>query len=254
MPHLTAFTDLPYSDHHPRCRLDLVRPAEGKPAPLVLMIHGGGWAAGERTQFLPHCVRLAEAGFAAATLGYRLVPDAVWPEIGLDVARGAAFLKAREKEFGIDASRAVTFGSSAGGHLALVLQALGPGWVKAGKVGAQPQIIGVVAQCPAIKLPVIKGPAATQAQLAGNHQPEEYSPHAFDLKLFANVLVIHGDADELIPLDDSKEFVRRLSEHGVAACLEVLPGVQHGFGYQLHNEPARKGLELGIEHLRKCLT
>ena len=104
-------TGLAYGPHE-RQLLDVFRPARDRGAPLVLLVHGGGWSGGCREQYWRTALPLAEAGIASASIGYRLLPDAAWPEMPWDVLRGAEYLVAHAKELGIDASRAVSWGSS----------------------------------------------------------------------------------------------------------------------------------------------
>ncbi|MBN1810126.1 MAG: alpha/beta hydrolase [Planctomycetes bacterium] len=249
---ISAFTDLVYDDHE-RCRLDLFRPSAGDMQPLVLLIHGGGWAAGHRMQYHQLCIRLAEEGFAAAAVGYRLVPDAVWPEIGRDCARAAAHVCRNAAELGVDASRAATWGSSAGGHLALMLQAWGSRWLKEGVVDRLPDIVGTVAQCPAVFV-AEEGPGEHGRRMANGYPPEEVSPHHVPADLFRSVLVVHGDADKTLPLARSADFIARLSDAGIDARLEVLPGAEHGFGYNLLSSHARKCVDFALPYLRRLLA
>ncbi len=253
MSEIKAFTDLHYSDVHERCVLDLFRPVKEN-APLVLLIHGGGWTGGHRFQYQQTCLQLASAGFAAATIGYRLVPDAVWPEIAYDVLRGAAYVCQHAEGFGIDARRAVTWGSSAGGHLALAMQAKTQQWLEAGVVEQAPEIMGTVAQCPVVRVPYCTPPQPHHLRLINDHAKEELSPDQMPPKLFKSVLAVHGDADETIPLEHVSSFMQCLSKEGVDARLEVLPGVGHGYGYNLANEAAQQCLKLAIPYLKRLLA
>ena len=114
MAEILGFTNLRYDTHYERCALDVFSPAADRHSPLVILIHGGGWIGGDRNQYHQSCVELANQGFAAATVGYRLLADANLDEIAYDVLRGMAYLSKHGSELGIDASRAVTLGSSAG--------------------------------------------------------------------------------------------------------------------------------------------
>jgi len=207
---------------------------------------------GHPNQYHQSCIELAKRGYAAATIGYRLLDDAVWPDMPQDVLRGMAYLTSNQDRLGIDASKAVTIGSSAGGHLALVMQAKAAQWVAEGVVPAVPEIVGTVAQCPATSLPDPDG-NKKMAKLLNGHQLSECSPAHMDPKLFKSVLIIHGDADEVIPLKTSQEFVKKLSAAGVDAKLEVLPGAAHAFAYRLNSPHAQKALEMTMPYLEKLL-
>lgn len=248
MPEIVAFTDLAYGAH-PRQRLDLFRPAGDRAAPLVILIHGGGWTGGCREQYIRTCVPLAEAGIAAATVGYRLLPEAAWPEMPYDVLRGAAYLVEHAEELGIDATRAVTWGSSAGGHLALMLQVWRDKWVGEGVVSAAPQIIGTLAQCPVVVFPKPTPDKINRREMMNGHPHEEVSPAHVDPALFKSVLTVQGDADEITPLAGAREFTERLAGAGVDARLEVIPGAGHGYGYDVLSEHSQACLRLAIPYV-----
>ena len=93
-------------------------PADRERAPCVIVVHGGGWDSGDRTQ-IPHFNHwLARRGYAVAAIDYRLAPKFTWPAPRDDVLAAIAFLKNRAASLGIDATRLVLLGRSAGGQIA----------------------------------------------------------------------------------------------------------------------------------------
>lgn len=107
---------------HERQRIDLYLPGEGgEEAPLVLFIHGGGWAFGshERTQAKP--LHFTRGGYAFASAGYRVLPDAPVEEQAADVGAALQALRAEGHAAGFDADRIVLMGHSAGAHLAALV-------------------------------------------------------------------------------------------------------------------------------------
>lgn len=89
------------------------------PAPLVLFVHGGGWKRGSKDNAdgswkAPH---YTQAGYAYASINYRLVPEATIEQQGADIAAALKMLLARADALGIDRSRVVLMGHSAGAHL-----------------------------------------------------------------------------------------------------------------------------------------
>lgn len=89
------------------------------PAPLVIFVHGGGWKRGSKDSAdgswkAPH---YTQAGYAYASINYRLVPAATVEQQGDDVAAALNALLARAETLGIDRSRVVLMGHSAGAHL-----------------------------------------------------------------------------------------------------------------------------------------
>lgn len=99
--------------------LDLWVPASAQPAPLVLFVHGGGWKRGSKetagSRTLPG--HLNAQGYAFASIDYRLVPDATVEQQAADVATALAYLLDKADSLGIDRSRVVLTGHSAGAHL-----------------------------------------------------------------------------------------------------------------------------------------
>src|SRR5437667_4546862 len=110
--------------------MDIVRPrdASGAPHAAVLCIHGGGFRAGARQSYLPLCIKLAQRGYVAATVSYRLAPKSQFPAPVHDVKAAVRWLRANAAKFDIDPERIGVTGGSAGGHLALFLGLSAGGW------------------------------------------------------------------------------------------------------------------------------
>lgn len=112
--------------------LDLYLPApDAKPAPLVLLVHGGGWSSGERTNMAPLAARLAARGYAAATVSYRLSGQARYPAAIDDVKAALDWLRAQAPGFGLDPARVAIAGGSAGGQIAALVGMTRPREVRA---------------------------------------------------------------------------------------------------------------------------
>lgn len=90
-------------------------------APLVIWIHGGAWLGGTYNNTPPGLQSFLDAGYAVASVQYRLSGAAIFPAQIHDVKGATRFLRAHADEYGLDAGRFVSFGSSAGGHLAALL-------------------------------------------------------------------------------------------------------------------------------------
>ncbi|MBI3837911.1 MAG: alpha/beta hydrolase [Planctomycetia bacterium] len=103
-------------------QLNLARPKEHQQLlPAVVCIHGGGFRAGNRDRWNKLCQQLAERGYVAATVTYRLAPKYQFPAAVHDVKAAVRFLRAGASKFGIDPARLGTLGDSAGGTLAQML-------------------------------------------------------------------------------------------------------------------------------------
>lgn len=109
-------------------QMDLYLPAGPAGAPLptrlpaklpaIVLVHGGGWQSGVRANFAPMAIRMAERGFAAATVSYRLAPEARYPAAIHDVKAALRWVRAHAGEYGIDPERIAVGGGSAGGQIA----------------------------------------------------------------------------------------------------------------------------------------
>ncbi|OYW48581.1 MAG: esterase [Novosphingobium sp. 28-62-57] len=99
--------------------LDLWVPKGAKAAPLVLYVHGGGWKRGSKDTAMGNALpgHLVGQGYAFASINYRLVPQATVEQQASDVAQALAFVLGKAADMGIDRSRVVITGHSAGAHL-----------------------------------------------------------------------------------------------------------------------------------------
>ena len=114
--------DLEYSNVGQRVAMDIVRPrAASEKRPAVVLVHGGGFRGGARQSYLPVAIKLAERGYVAATVSYRLAPRHQFPAAVEDVKAAVRYLRANADRFGIDPDRIGAMGGSAGGHLVLFL-------------------------------------------------------------------------------------------------------------------------------------
>ncbi len=91
------------------------------PAPIVLFVHGGGWSGGSRRQFHWHSRQLANLGYIAGSVSYRLSGVAPYPACADDVQAAVRWLKKHAARFNGDPQRVAAVGSSAGGHLVAML-------------------------------------------------------------------------------------------------------------------------------------
>jgi pectinesterase len=116
-----AVTDLTYVRRGAHdLKLDLYLPAGDSraPRPAIVFVHGGGWRAGVRANFGPMAIRMAERGYVAATISYRLSPEALYPAAILDAKAAVRWVRAHAGEYGIDPGRIAIAGGSAGGQIA----------------------------------------------------------------------------------------------------------------------------------------
>jgi arylsulfatase len=222
--------------------LDLYLPEKtpAKPLPVVIWIHGGGWKNGskENTPF----AWLVGEGYAVVSLGYRLSWSARWPA-QLDDARAAIrWLRTNAAKYSLDPARIVVSGGSSGGNLAGVVGTAdaAPGETVSSRVQA---VIDFYGASDVLTMPVnVPGPGKTEADLANSNAAKllggivrdrpEAAKSMSTLHLVTRddppFLIIHGDKDDQVPIEQSRRLHAKLKETGVASELIVLPGAGHG--------------------------
>jgi acetyl esterase/lipase len=92
--------------------------------PGVVLIHGGGWHAGDKGGHDKDCQYLASHGFVAITINYRLVPAAIYPAQVVDAQLAVRWLRANAATYQLDPQRLCAWGDSAGGYLVVELGVL----------------------------------------------------------------------------------------------------------------------------------
>lgn len=107
-----------------RTSLDVHRPAvrdRDKPMPVLIFVHGGGWANGDKAMVGHKPAWAARHGWVLVSVNYRLSPDVMHPEHARDVAAAVAWVKANASTFNGDPQRIAIMGHSAGAHLAAIV-------------------------------------------------------------------------------------------------------------------------------------
>lgn len=120
-------SDIPYAKYGDReLLLDLYLPRmqTDKKLPVLVIIHGGGWLYGSKTDLgesPAQAVTFAEAGFIVASIDYRLSDEAIFPAAVKDCRAAVQWIKDNSESYGIDREKIGVFGISSGGHLALMM-------------------------------------------------------------------------------------------------------------------------------------
>jgi acetyl esterase/lipase len=217
---------------------ELWRPASPGPWPVVALLHGGFWRAGRTLELMrPLAADLAGRGFAAWNLEYRRVgqPGGGWPGTCEDVAAGLDHLAGLAAQAPLDLDRLVVAGHSAGGHLALWSAARAG--LPPGAPGAAPRVIPWLAVSLAGVCDLHAGAAdgIGEGAVAGflgatpEQAPERYrlaSPRS-RLPLGVRQLLVHGDADTRVPVEQSRAYAAAAAAAGDPVELVELAGVDH---------------------------
>ena len=243
--------------------LDLARPSKGDgPFPAVLCIHGGGFRAGDRHGYDALCLRLAQQGYVAATVEYRLAPKYQFPAAVFDCKAAVRWLRANAARYHLDPERVGVTGGSAGGHLALFLGVTGDVKQFEGDGGNPDQssrIACVVSfygpsdftqsyghsKDAAEVLPLFLGGDLEKA----HRRHIEASPLYWVTPDAAPTLCIHGDKDDYVAHEQATWIVDKLKAADVEADLLLIEGAGHGF----HGKDAEKAEQAMTAFLDKHL-
>ncbi len=113
--------DLVYNPEK-QLKLDLYQPKKTTgPTPIVVFIHGGNWNSGSKNTYRFFAKAMAKKGISCATIDYRLAPKAKYDGMALDAAQAVLWIKDHCAEYGLDSSKLIVAGHSAGGHLATLI-------------------------------------------------------------------------------------------------------------------------------------
>jgi acetyl esterase/lipase len=245
-------------------QLNLARPKEGTgPFPTVVCIHGGGFRAGSREGYNDTILKLAQNGFVAVTVSYRLAPKYQFPAAVQDAKAAVRWLRANAKMNAIDPDRIGVTGGSAGGHLALFLGVTGGVKEFEGDQNPGPSsrvncVVDVYGPSDFTKsygksvdaaqvLPLWLGGDLTTARQKHIRSSPLYwvTPDA------APTLCIHGTKDTYVHHEQSEWLVEKLKAAGVEAELMLLEGAGHGFRGADAEKAEKATLDYFVRHLKK---
>ncbi len=226
-------------------QLDLYLPAEVKSPRLIVWVHGGAWRSGSKNS-VP-ILDLTKQEYAIASVDYRLSPVAKFPAQIHDIKAAIRYLRANEKRYGYDASSIAIAGSSAGGHLVALMGVTNGHKALEGEVGThldqssdvqaiidyygptnfmtilkQSTPHGLSVRVPALQL-------LLGSQPGENPQLAKLASPVFHVdRNDPPLLLIHGDQDPQVPINQSHELQGKYEEHNLPVIFEVIHGGAHG--------------------------
>jgi len=215
------------------------------PRPLVIMIYGGSWTKGQRTDLAELNYFLANAGFNVAAVTYRLAPETHYPGQVEDVVAAAQFLMETPSPWNINPDRVYFMGRSAGGQIAEIsaltilkkghpikgiISLYAPADLIWGVETTNPwQIInGEISIGTYIGVPLTDKTRDIYKAASPVFQVDQEAPRH---------LLIHGAGDELVSVYHTRTLAERLKKLGRPAEVEELRWATHGFDY-FHQSPS----------------
>ncbi|GAF36789.1 alpha/beta hydrolase [Lentilactobacillus farraginis] len=214
---------------------------QSRPLPVIFWFGGGGWMTVDHNVHLPNLVDFVRAGFVVVSVQYRNSNQAVWPAQLEDAKAAIRYIKARADDYQIDPKSVVVMGESAGGHLASMVAVtngqkqfdVGDHLDQSSAVQAAIPWYGVVNPLSAKQNSETSDFDFVYRNLLGG-EPEDHpelvsqaDPHTFISDATVPFLLLHGTADEVVPVADSRSLYDDLIRHGVDADLYELTGAHH---------------------------
>lgn len=226
---------------------DVYVPTGPGPFPGVVMVHGGGWDARDRSDMTPASKALARRGYVVANIDYRLVPAFRHPAQLEDVRAAAGWLRDHAAELHLDATRLAGWGYSAGAHLVALAATAHP-------EGASPFRAVVAGGCPCdlkrypvspIITPFIGRPMADDPQAWADASPIDNVSHD-DPPVF----LFHGTMDRLVDPREPVAMQEKLQAAGVPVELLQLRGRGHIAAFLFGGEARDRGIGFLDRYLR----
>ena len=223
-------------------QVNVARPKGGDGLlPAVVCIHGGGFRAGKRESYDRLCVTLAERGYVAITVTYRLAPAYPFPAAVQDCKAAVRWLRANAAKYHVDPARIGVTGGSAGGHLAQFLGVTAG--VKEFEGEGNPEQSSAVACVVNFygpsDLTKSYGKSVDAAEVLplffGGSLHTKWREHITGSPLYwvtpnaAPTLCVHGTDDKYVAYEQAGWIVDRLKASAVEAELLTLEGAGHGF-------------------------
>ena len=249
--------DIVYAADDPALQtLDVTLPVGAdRPAPTVLLIHGGGFRVGDKREMQPIADYFALSGFAVVNINYRLTPDVAFPAPLADSACALAWLHAHAADYGFDPKRVVAVGESAGGYLVAMLGVMDP-----------PPLDGCPYTLPDAPLQAVipyypmtglalddyssfarpffalfLGSAPDDADYGERYRVA--SPLTYIDGSEPPFLILNGTRDPVLPPGDASRLAAALEGAGVPVRLELFEAGEHAFIARLRTDAGKQAAQ-----------
>lgn len=244
---VSVLRDIPYLGPERAEKMDAYLPAKrfARPVPFILLIHGGGWRINDKADTRERNIgqNLAAAGYAVFSINYLLnvgekdpvtgkieLTQVAWPRNFYDCKTALRFLRHEAARFGIDPQRVGVMGGSAGGHLAMLVGATQEHeeFNREGEYREQSNAVNCiinfygVADVRGERDPVFGGSEAAHAASPVNYFTPDLPP----------MLIAHGTADRIVPVEESRKLAKMLEELGTDYWYLEIAGAPHTFHLQ----------------------
>jgi len=246
-------TNIPYiTGAGPEQQLDLYIPTNRQGEPLVVYVHGGGWAAGDKAgdSINPNNLQWLWQGYAIASINYRLVGTALWPAQIEDCKAAIRWLKAHAREYGYDGSRLGVVGESAGGHLAAMLGTtsgtrtfdVGENLDYTSEVACVVNLFGLsdVTREPSVAARLLGSAGKDNLELVRGASPVTYV-HRDEPPM----LIVHGTDDKLVPYEQAELLADAMDKAHAQYHFHTVVGGGHNPYFGLNINPKTGNYDTG---------
>ncbi len=241
---------------------DVIRPKKSNGAGVLFMMSGGwfsmwvppeGFVSPEAPDGFKHFRQLVNTGYTLFIVRHGSAPQFKVPEAVADVRRATRFIRLNAEKFGVDPERIGVCGGSAGGHLSLMLGTAADDGASDAKDDVDrmsDRVAAVVAYFPPVDLREWVGPNDKFPGLEFDPQlAESVSPLLQVTPDDAPTLLIHGDKDDLVKLDNSERILAAFEKEKVPCDLLVIEGAGHGFGGEQGKRASKALVDWFDKHL-----
>ncbi|MCA8991079.1 MAG: prolyl oligopeptidase family serine peptidase [Planctomycetaceae bacterium] len=221
--------------------LDLYRPRNSDEAlPVVVWVHGGGWKNGSKERC--PATWLTEHGYAIASINYRLTDQGQWPAQIDDCRAAIRWLRQNANEFKLDRDHIAAWGGSAGGHLVALLGTLDAPSNESDSSRVQ-AVCDWYGPTDLLTMPPnVLSDTRTLEDIANSNGAKLLGATVRDVPDLAKqasalyqvssddppFLIMHGEKDPGVPLEQSERLHQKLKESGVESTFHIVPGAGHG--------------------------
>lgn len=212
-------------------------PSDGENRIGILLIHGGAWMQGDKSQLKAYGIQLARYGFVTVCAEYRLSGEACWPAQIHDCKAALRWMRANADSLGIDPERIAVSGNSAGAHLALLLAGT-PNDVEFEGEGGNADIGTSVSAVIAIYPPTrLKGGSQLDTAVGllfgdpdvSQAVQDRASPITWSQKNFPPTMLVHGNNDKVVPVSETLNMYDQLQKDGAKVEMHIYEGAPHAF-------------------------
>ena len=214
-------------------KLDIYRPLAGEKYPVVLYVYGGGWYSGSKEMYAPAAQMLLQHELVIVLISYTLNPQATYRQQTREVAQALDWVLRHIQDYGGDPQRVFIGGQSAGAHLS-ALALCDPQWLQ--PLGRSPADVrgfyGISGAYDINRLLAFQQARGNEAPLLtrvfeSRDNFANASPINYVRAGLPPFLLIHGDADTVVPLNISEAFHEKLQAVGVHSDLKIYSGAKH---------------------------